>query len=175
MIANATVFLYDALVAASPLSDTELDAWRSLLRAHAGLLEVLERELEAEHGMSLGFYEVLVRLSDAGGRLRMSDLANGVFLSRSGLTRLIDRMVSAGLVDRETCPSDRRGAYAVLTQTGRKALNAAWHAHARGVAEHFAHHLAPGEAKLLADILGRVADAHGVFGGACDGAVPAKG
>jgi len=145
----------------SPLTDDELEAWRSLLRAHAALFEVLERELEAEHGMSLAFYEVLVRLSESGGRVRMSDLAAGVLLSRSGLTRLIDRMAQAGLVARESCPSDRRGAYAVLTDKGRATLDDAWPVHAQGVAEHFAGHLEPGEAVVLANVLGRIADRNG--------------
>jgi DNA-binding MarR family transcriptional regulator len=77
-------------------------------------------------------------------------------LSRSGLTRLIDRMATAGYVDRETCPSDRRGAYAVLTPAGKKALATAWPSHARGVAEHFARHLDADDAKRLTEMLGRV-------------------
>ena len=84
-------------MARSPLTDDELDAWRALLQAHAALFDVLERELVDEHDMPLAFYEVLVNLSEADGRMRMSDLAGRVLLSRSGLTRLIDRMSAAAM------------------------------------------------------------------------------
>jgi len=155
----------------SPLSDTELDAWRALLQTHAALFEVLERELVAEHDMPLAFYEVLVNLSENGGRMRMSDLADRVLLSRSGLTRLIDRMTTAGFVNRETCPSDRRGAYAVLTSGGMAALQKAWPTHARGVAEHFAKHLDADEAKQLTAVLRRISEPLGpTKTGACGGA-----
>src|ERR1051325_8413245 len=116
MIACATVFWDTGRMAGTgaPLTEDELAAWRGRLRPHAGLLDVLEKELAANGSMPVAFYDVLVNLSEAGGRLRMSDLADQVLLSRSGVTRLVDRMVVAGLIDRDTCPSDRRGSYAVL-------------------------------------------------------------
>jgi DNA-binding MarR family transcriptional regulator len=140
-----------------PLTDRQLDAWRAFIRAHAALLDVLGRELEAERGVPLTFYDVFVNLSEAGGRLRMSDLADAVVLSRSGVTRVVDRMEKAGYVRRERCPSDRRGSFAVLTPKGRRALRDAWPVHARGVAEHFARNLSDEEAALLADVLRRMA------------------
>jgi DNA-binding MarR family transcriptional regulator len=147
---------------ATTLSDDELQAWKALIRAHAALIEVLEQELIADREMPLAFYEVLVTLSETdGGRLRMSDLAARVLLSRSGMTRLVDRMVDAGMVGRDTCPADRRGSYAVLTPAGRAALKRAWPVHARGVIEHFARHLEPGEARQLANTLDRIATANG--------------
>lgn len=143
-----------------PLSEDQLAAWRAFIGAHAALLGVLERELEAEHGMSLAFYDVLAQLSEArGGRLRMSELADAVVVSRSGLTRLVDRMEQAGYVRRESCPSDRRGAFAVITPAGRAALRRAWPVHARGVHEHFAAQLTDEEARTLAAALTRVGDA----------------
>jgi len=164
-------FRYSLPVPKAPLTDDELDAWRALLQTHAALFDVLERELIAEHDMPLAYYEVLVNLSENGGRMRMSDLADRVLLSRSGLTRLIDRMTTAGYVDRETCPSDRRGSYAVLTAAGMTALKKAWPSHARGVAEHFAKHLDKTETKQLTAILRRISDPLGpTKTGACGGA-----
>ena len=84
------------------LTGTELDAWRSFLRAHARLVRVLEAELVAKHPLSLGGYDVLVQLAEAPGRrLRMAELADAVLLSRSGVTRLVDRLEVAGMVTRE--------------------------------------------------------------------------
>ncbi len=93
-------------------------------------------------------YDVLVQLVEAdGGRLRMQDLADRVVFSRSGLTRLVDRMVSEGLVTRERCDDDRRGTFASITAAGRARLRQASGVHLRGVAEHFARHLSPARAR----------------------------
>jgi DNA-binding MarR family transcriptional regulator len=147
-------------MARSPLNDQEMAAWRAFLRAQATVLGALERELEAERGLPIAFYDVLVVLSEAdGGRLRMSELANRVVLSRSGVTRLVDRMERQGLVQREQCPADRRGYETVITAEGRKVLKQAWPVHARGVAEHFARYLSSDEARVVADALGRMAPA----------------
>ncbi|HKF90654.1 MAG TPA: MarR family transcriptional regulator, partial [Acidimicrobiia bacterium] len=114
---------------------------------------------EAEQGLPITFFDVLIQLSQAGGRLRMSELADAVLLSRSGVTRLVDRMVRAGLVRREACPTDRRSMYAALTTMGKRALARARPVHLRGVAEHFGRHLSDEEAKTLAAALGRMAPA----------------
>ena len=91
-----------------------------MLRVHATLTKALDAELEAEHGLPLSSYEVLLHLDDADGqRMRMSDLAATVILSRSGLTRLVDRLEREGLIARESCPSDARGSFATLTAAGR--------------------------------------------------------
>ena len=146
--------------AAVQLSDDQVAAWRAFVRAQSVVLDVLARELEAERQMPLTFYDVLVHLSEAPeGRLRMRELAGAVLLSRSGLTRLVDRMEHAGLVSREACPSDRRGAYAAITGAGRAALRSAWPVHARGVEEHFVRHLTPEEIEVLRVALTRIADA----------------
>jgi DNA-binding MarR family transcriptional regulator len=138
------------------LGDEQLDAWRAFLRAQAELIRTLDRELEAEQGLPITFFDVLVQLTQAGGRLRMSDLADAVLLSRSGVTRLVDRMVRDGLVRREQCPTDRRALYATLTPKGKRALAKARPVHLRGVAEHFARHLSDEEAKTLTAALGRM-------------------
>ena len=107
--------------AAHQLDDRELRAWRGMLRVHATLTKALDAELEAAHGLPLSSYEVLMHLADADGqRMRMSDLADMVILSRSGLTRLVDRLEREGLIARESCPSDARGSYATLTTAGRR-------------------------------------------------------
>ncbi|HYY80191.1 MAG TPA: MarR family transcriptional regulator [Actinomycetes bacterium] len=134
-----------------------LAAWRSLLQAHAALTELLERELVTERGLPLSRYEVLLYLAESpDGRLRMQELAEQVLLSKSGLTRLVDRMEAAGLVRRERCPDDRRGAYAVLTDHGRAVLRRAAPVHLRGIQEHFGRHVGEDEARALSGALGRV-------------------
>ncbi|SRR6266567_1774257 len=142
---------------APALSDEQLAAWQAFIRAQSEVIGTLGRELETEQGLPITFYDVLTQLSRAGGRLRMSELADAVVLSRSGVTRLVDRMVRAGLVRREHCPTDRRSSYAVLTADGKKALKQAWPVHSRGIAEHFARHLSCDEAKTLTDAFSRMA------------------
>src|SRR5215204_5225584 len=139
---------------APELSEEQLDAWKAFIRAQAEVLHTLSRELEADQGLPLTYYDVLAQLSFAGGRLRMSELADAVVLSRSGVTRLVDRMVRAGLVRREACPEDRRSLYAALTPEGTRALKRARPFHLRGVAEHFGRHLSDEEAKTIAAVLG---------------------
>ena len=89
---------------APPLGDQQFEAWKALLRAQAELISTLDRELQAERGLPITFFDVLIQLSAAGGRLRMSELADAVLLSRSGVTRLVDRMVRDGLVRRTVHP-----------------------------------------------------------------------
>ena len=148
------------------LSDEQLDAWRAFLRAHSGLIRTLDRELEAEQGFPITYFDVLAQLTAAGGRLRMSELADAVILSRSGVTRLVDRMERGGFVKREHCPTDRRAMYATITPAGKRALAKARPVHLRGVAEHFARHLTDEEAKTLAAALGRMVP-DGSDGDAC--------
>jgi DNA-binding MarR family transcriptional regulator len=138
------------------LRDEQFEAWKAFIRAQSELLGVLNKELEGEQGLPLTFFDVLIQLQRAGGRLRMSDLADAVLLSRSGVTRLVDRMVRDGLVRREACPHDRRSWYAALTPEGAKALQQAEPVHMRGIAEHFARHLSDEEAKTIAAALGRM-------------------
>jgi DNA-binding MarR family transcriptional regulator len=132
------------------LSPRELRAWRGLLRAHAALTKALDADLEAEHDLPLTSYEVLLHLGHAEQqRMRMSDLADSVLLSRSGLTRLVDRLEREGLIARGSCPSDARGSFAILTDAGRDKLGAARRTHLAGVRERFLDRLTPAEQDVL--------------------------
>lgn len=142
--------------------EAKLDAWRALLEAHATVLEQLSEELEHEMGLPITFYDVLLHLNEAPDRrLPMRELAERVLLSKSGLTRLVDRMVAEGLVERAACESDRRIVYAVLTTAGRERLVGAAPVHLRGIEEHFGRHLTDNEADTLRGLLQRVAGANG--------------
>lgn len=136
-----------------------LRAWESLLRAHHALTQRMAAELEHEHDLSLAWYEVLLRLNQAPDkRLRMQELAKSSFFSPSGMTRLIDRMCDAGLVERHVCESDRRGVNVLLTAAGKERLRSASGTHLRGIQSHFAAPLTADEADALSDTLGRLAD-----------------
>jgi DNA-binding MarR family transcriptional regulator len=140
------------------LDDLEQQAWRALLRAHAQLMSSLDAELEATQGMALADYGVLVNLAESDdGRMRMSDLAERLLLSPSGLTRRLDGLVAAGLVERVRCPTDRRGAFAVLTPAGRKRLQRAAPDHVDQVRRHFISRLSRKQLAALADALEVVA------------------
>jgi DNA-binding MarR family transcriptional regulator len=128
------------------LTTCELAAWRGFLRVHAALLRELDRELEEGHGLPLTHYEVLLHLWNAPEhRLRMTDLANSVLLSQSGLTRLVDRMERAGYVVREPCAADRRVLYARLTDAGRARFAEAGPTHLAGVRRRFLDHFSERE------------------------------
>lgn len=135
----------------------QLGVWRAFLRAHARLTRTLEAELLAAHRLPLATYDVLVQLAEAPqARLRMTDLAERVLLSRSGITRLVDRLEREGLVSRETCPGDARGTFAVLTDVGRDRLRAAAPTHLDGVARHVTDRLSPDELTRLGAVLARL-------------------
>ena len=137
----------------------QMAAWQSFLMAHAKVIRSLEQEMEAEQGLPLVWYDVLAQLDHKGGQLRLSGLADSVLLSRSNITRLVDRMDNAGLVKREPCPEDRRGMYAVITPEGREALRRAWPGHWRGIVEHFIQHLSHEDVKALHTVLSKVVQA----------------
>ena len=152
-----------------PLTEIELGAWRGLLRTHAMLVKRLDAELEAAHGLPLTSYEVLLHLADAPERkMRMCDVADSVLLSRSGLTRLIDRLERDGYVERVSCADDARGAYARLTDDGQDKLQSARSTHLDGVREHFLKHFSTQELELLGDAWLRVAGTAAQAGPACD-------
>jgi DNA-binding MarR family transcriptional regulator len=135
----------------------DLRAWREFLRAHASATRVLEAELEAAENLPLASYDVLVQLAEApDGELRMSELATAVLLSRSGLTRLVDRLVREGLVERKACLDDARGTLAVLTTAGRDRLRQASPTHLRGIHAHFTSRFSAAELDTLAELLSRV-------------------
>ncbi|MFP4312021.1 MAG: MarR family winged helix-turn-helix transcriptional regulator [Nitriliruptoraceae bacterium] len=139
----------------------QLAAWRAFLESYAVTLDLLERELKVGAELPLTWYDVLVQLAEApDGRLRMQDLADAVLLSKSGVTRLVDRMERSGLVERTRCADDRRGTFAALTPAGRERLRGAAPTHLAGVQAHFAAHLDDQEAATLARLLSRIAEAN---------------
>ncbi|MGD0453769.1 MAG: MarR family transcriptional regulator [Solirubrobacteraceae bacterium] len=136
----------------------ELRAWRGLLRAHACMAKRLDAELEQAHGLPMTSYEVLGHLEEAsGGRMRMCELAEQAQLSRSGLTRLVDRLERDGLLERCSCDHDARGSYACLTDSGRERLQDARVTHLAVVREHFFSRFSESELSSLADMWERIA------------------
>jgi len=139
--------------------DPRLETWRSFLVAHAQIRRQLERELQAEQSLGLGEYEVLLLLARAEDQqLRMSELADRLVLSRSGVTRLVDRLEADALVARESCDTDRRGSWATLTKAGHDRLRRAAPTHLRGIGEHFLDRIPPDELDGLQRTLDRVLD-----------------
>ena len=125
---------------ARPLTghDARLEPWRAFLEAHARVTRRLDEELRSEHDLSLAEYDALLTIANAPERrIRMRQLADRVILSKSGVTRLIDRLVADGLVERSTCLVDARGAEAVLTRAGLDRLRIASRTHLRGIGDHF--------------------------------------
>jgi DNA-binding MarR family transcriptional regulator len=132
------------------LSDLELAAWRGMLETHSALVAELDAELERDHGLPLTSYEVLMYLGDSEhGKLRMGELADHLLLSRSGITRLVDRLERQGLVERQPCEDDGRGYYAVLTDRGGDKLRIARPDHLAGVRRHFLDPLDPDDLDAL--------------------------
>lgn len=137
------------------------EAWRSLLLAFSRVNHRLEDDLRTEAGLSIGWYEVLLQLASSDtGRLRMSEIADGMILSRSATTRLVDRLERDGLVERTACDDDRRGTEVSLTDDGRARFIAAGRVHLRGIDEYFGANLSETERRTLTELLGRVADAN---------------
>jgi DNA-binding MarR family transcriptional regulator len=133
-----------------PLDADEMAAWRAFVLANARIVKLLQAEMEAEQGLSLPAYEALARLSEAcDGRMRMSDLATFATLTPSGLTRLVDKLVADGLVERLRCDTDARVVYAAITPAGRQRLRQAYPTHLRGVREHFVDRLTAGQLVAL--------------------------
>lgn len=141
----------------SKLKDTHHKAWGTFIVAHAQLIERINREVVAQGHLSMAWYDVLLALDKAPEqRLRMSELSDAVVLSRSGLTRFVDRLEAAGLLRREAVPGDRRGSYAVLTTKGEAALRQSWPAYSQAIVEYFAKHLSDVEASQLTTLLSRM-------------------
>jgi DNA-binding MarR family transcriptional regulator len=139
------------------LDDLELRAWRGMLQVHAAVTRQLDAQMHAAHGLSVSAYEVLMFLADADAhRLRMSEIADRVLLSRSGLTRLIDRLVALGLVRRNACVDDGRGSFAELTPAGLERLEDARRTHLQGVRSFYLDKLSRDDQVSLAEAWGRV-------------------
>lgn len=145
---------------ADPLQDPHLTTIGLFIEAHAGLTRAMERELEASSGLSVQWFEVLIRLARTPGhRLRMSDLAAQTTLSASGLTRAVDRLEAAGLVARQACPTDRRSTYAVLTDEGEARIMAAVPVHVAQVVEVLDRVFSPEELETFTELTRRLRDA----------------
>jgi DNA-binding MarR family transcriptional regulator len=142
---------------ATRLSDREAAAWVGFLRSHAAVVRELDATLTESHGLPLSSFEVLLRLSrEPDGSQRMSDLAESVWLSRSGVTRLIDRLEREGLVERRACPSDARGSLAVITEAGRGRLEEAGCTHVADVRDRFLSRFDASEQEQLAAFWSRL-------------------
>jgi DNA-binding MarR family transcriptional regulator len=156
-------------MAANPTTDLPLTAqdprlasWRAFLLAHARIARRLDDELRAEHDLSVAEYDALLNIAEAPGRrIRMSQLADRIILSKSGITRLIDRLVADGLVERSACELDARGQEAVLTVAGLDRLRSASTTHLRGIADHFLDVLDADELAVVERSMAAVADRAG--------------
>ena len=144
----------------APISarDARLAGWRAFLTAHSVVTKRLDDELQAETGLSLYEYSALLQLAEADGRRkRMSELADGILLTRSGVTRLVDRLERDGLVERSQCASDGRGSEAVLTEAGLARLRAASTVHLRGIDAYYLSRVPPEDqeavGRVMADIV----------------------
>jgi DNA-binding MarR family transcriptional regulator len=138
---------------ASPFSSAELAAWRGMLQVNAQVTRALDAQMRHEHELSVSSYEVLMFLAEAPGRrLRMSQIADGVLLSRSGLTRLVDRLVQLGYVTRCAAEGDGRGSFAELTDAGLRKFKAAQRTHREGVRAFFFDRLSITDTVVLGDV-----------------------
>src|SRR3989442_10552077 len=148
--------LFDRLTANEVPGRRGLEAWRSLLRAHATLMRQLDTDLEKETSLALADFDVLAQLALAGGELRMTDLAARALISRSGMTRRVARLVGEGLVRRADVDADGRGVVVALTDAGMARLAETAPVHARGVSELFVARLDEEELAILARVLEKV-------------------
>ncbi len=144
------------------LQGSSLEAWRSYLQSQRSILRELDADLVAAHGLTARDYEVLLYLAQAPDRkLPMSALAESTMLTRSGVTRLIDGLVTAGLIERNSCPNDARVSYARLTDPGLTKLRDAGRTHIAGIRRLFLEHFSDEEIERLAELLGRLPGASG--------------
>jgi DNA-binding MarR family transcriptional regulator len=135
----------------APLTDTELAAWRGMLVAHARVRQQLDAQMQAAHGLSVSAYEVLLFLIEAPAhRMRMSEIAEQVLLSRSGCTRLVDRLVRLGYVTRSAADGDGRGLFARLTEAGIEIARTARVTHRAGIRRYFLDALDDRDERALA-------------------------
>jgi DNA-binding MarR family transcriptional regulator len=143
------------------LGEEHLAAWRAFLRAHSTMLRRISRDLEDEGLPPLSWYDVLGALREAPERsLKQVELAERVLLSNSGLSRLVDRIESKGLVERRSCPSDRRSFFVALTDDGAEMHELMWPVYARGIAEDFLPALGsnPCEVRQMLETIGNTCD-----------------
>lgn len=127
----------------------QLLTWRLYLETSLALIDVLGAEFERDTGLTFQTYDVLVHLEDDPDGLRMNELADRILYSKSGLTRVVDRLERAGYVKRVVPEKDRRSIFVALTDEGRAAMEAARVHHRHGIQEHFASHLSDADFKAL--------------------------
>jgi DNA-binding MarR family transcriptional regulator len=150
------------ITGADRIDEARMAAWLALLEAHEAVLSALEDRLQTDAGLPLAWHEVLVRLAGVPeGRMRMNHLARSLLLSKSGATRLIDRMVESGMVARQPCSSDRRVTYAVITDVGRDALRQALPGFVDSFDKAFSRHLSDRETAALQKALRRILEGNG--------------
>ena len=142
------------------VGDASWLAWYAQAKMNARLMERLSDEMERQTGLPAAWFDVLANLK-ARGPVRMNELADELILSRGGATRLVARMEEAGLVERETPPTDRRATFAVLTAKGEEALERALPVHLELVEQSFSRHLEPDEVEIVLRVAARVCEAHG--------------
>ena len=141
------------------LDESHSTAWRLFLTAYVTVIERIEQELAEAELPPLVWYDVLLALKEAPDhRMRMHALARTVLLTRSNITRLVDRLETAGLLCRKSCPTDRRGAFAVLTDEGLAMQQRMWPVYAQGIAKYFATYLKDTEVNILTEAMKRVLD-----------------
>jgi DNA-binding MarR family transcriptional regulator len=156
-----------ATLTATNLQGAALGAWRSFLQSQASILRALDAELVAEHGLTTRDYEVLLYLAQAPERkLAMSALAERTMLTRSGITRLVDGLVGAGLIERIACQQDARVSYASLTNAGYNKLREAGRSHIASIERLFLSNYSADEIQQLAALLARLPGAS-AGGGQC--------
>src|SRR6266545_3151301 len=148
--------LFDRLAVDALPGRRGLEAWRSLLRAHATLMRQLDTDLEKKTGLALADFDVLAQLALAGGELRMTDLAARALISRSGMTRRVARLVDEGLVRRADTDADGRGVVVVLTDAGMARLTVSAPVHLRGVSDLFVARLNQRELAVLKSVMDKV-------------------
>jgi DNA-binding MarR family transcriptional regulator len=148
--------VFDRLVEDQVPGRRGLEAWRSMLRAHATLMRRLDTDLEGETGLALADFDVLAQLAEAHGELRMTELADRALISRSGMSRRVARLVDEGLVRRDRAGTDARGVVVALTEAGIARLAETAPVHARGVLKLFVTQLDDGELALLERALNKV-------------------
>jgi DNA-binding MarR family transcriptional regulator len=156
-VPGETTKVLDDLIQASLPDRRGVGAWRAFLRAHASILRELAGDLATSTGLTLGDFDVLAQLAEAGGELRMTDLASRAFSSRSAMTRRIDRLVDEGLVGRGSSDADARGVVVELTEAGVRRLRETVPVHLRGVGRLFVDKLEPAELETLQRLLERLA------------------
>ncbi len=142
-----------------PTEEKMADAWRALLITQARVVRGLEADMVEEHGLTLTWFDVMGRLKQAPDqRLRMNELEEVSLFTRSGMTRLVDRIEAAGFVRRERTPEDRRGIYVAITPAGIDKIDAIWPDHVASIERHFGRYIDVGDAKTLQNIGRRVQD-----------------